>query len=243
MLQSQLDKQNCQLLAPQQRQCVPERHSHEFPGRSAQAPQVQDDVHVCWEQPSQLPARVAPGVQVPPPTQLPNAVYAPHVHVVESHVRVRVMVPHPQAAESVCTIPATQTPSPSQVNAVQWQSVPQARVCVPHIPQAAPVPMVPAMHSPSPVQPPEFTQAPPLHTCICMPHIVPQASIRGGSPVWQSHTDGALHGIQVPSMHCSIPGPHALAHERSAMRPMEELASSQSTAVGTPSWSASEVGE
>jgi hypothetical protein len=113
--QTQAERQYCQRAVPQQRKCVPLRYSQALPGRSAQAPHVQDAVQVCCEQGSQDPARVVPGVQVPAGQLVhePQAQVAPHV---------RDCVP-PQVQERDSVAPGVHTPVAQPLQAPHVQSL------------------------------------------------------------------------------------------------------------------------
>lgn len=238
--------QNCQHGADthepplHERQFVPLSQSQVLPGRNEQAPQVQLLVQTSCEHGSQLPARVAPGVQTPPPEHAPKAPHAPQPQV-PLQVRVRERVPPAHASVSVSTMPAMHSPSPVHTGAPQAQPIPQVRIEVPQRPQTPPGSTVPAMHSPLPAQAPAFIHSPATHSCCCVPQN-PQGTSRGGAPSTHSHAGGAVHALQTPLEHCSTPTPQTDEHVRSASLPMPAVLSSQSSAVGTPSPSASAVG-
>lgn len=188
---------------------------------------------------------VWPGEQVPlsPPTHVLHAVQLPHWHVVLSHERERICVPLPHvphACEPVSIIPAAQTPSSMQAHAPQVQSAWQTRVCVPHMPHVPPVSMSPGEHGPPPLQRPESVHTPSWQICCCIPQCM-QAIVRGGSPAVQSQLVGAVHAPHVPFVQRSTPVPQLDEQARSLIVPTLGLASSQSVAAGTPSWSPSSV--
>lgn len=221
------------------RQFVPATQSQVLPGRNEHAPQVQLLVQTSCEHASQLPSRVAPGVQTPPPEHVPNAPHAPQPQV-PLHVRVRDRVPQPHASVSVSTMPAMHSPSPVHTGAPQAQPMPQVRIVVPQRPQTPPGSTVPAMHSPLPAQAPAFIHAPATQSCCCVPQ-KPQGTSRGGAPSTHSQAGGAVQVLHTPLEHCSTPTPQTEEHVRSASLPMPAVLSSQSSAVGTPSPSASAV--
>ncbi len=152
----------------------------------------------------------------------------------------RVCVPPqlPQDCVSLSVAPAMHSPSPMQVQASHVQSVRHVRRRVPQLPQVAPDSVCPGMQAPAPSHAPSFTHAPPVHTCRCVPQY-PQSMVRGGVPSSQSHSVGASHSVQAPSVHCISPSPHAPAQSSSCVVPTEGSSSSQSDAAGTPSPSAS----
>lgn len=206
-------------------------------------------VRVCVPEP-QLPhacesVSVCPGVHtpLPPPTHVLHDVQLPHWQVAASHVRERVCVPvlHvPHAWSPLSVIPATQTPSPEHDHAPHVQSAWQVRICVPHIPHVPPRSMSPGEQGPPPAHRPESVHTPAVHTCCCIPQCM-HAIVRGGSPTVQSHEVGAVHIAHTPSAQRSTPAPQLELQLRSDIVPTAALASSQSVAAGTPSWSRSSV--
>ncbi len=214
---------------------------HAFPGARPHAPHAQPLVHTSCEHESvQLPRRVAPAAHTPPPEHAPNALHAPQPHAA-LQVRVRDCVPQPQDAVSVSVAPAVHSPSPVQVVPPQRQSAPQVRADVPQRPQLPPGSTVPAEHSPLALQEPAFVHAPPTQICCCTPQS-PQGTSRGGAPAVQSQATGAVHALHTPLEQRSTPVPHTDEHERSASRPIPGVVSSQSSAAGIPSPSASVAG-
>ncbi len=241
------DEQNCQQLAELQvppvqvRKFVPLRCSQALPARSVHIPdQVQALVQTSCEHGSHRLGRVAPGTHSPAPEHAPKALHGPQPQL-EVQVRVRERVPQPHASVSVSTVPATHSPSPTHVSAPHAQALSQARMRVPQRPHAPPDSTLPAAHSPLALQPPAFIQRPPTQSCCCVPQN-PHGTSRGGSPSVHSHVAGAEHAPHVPAVHVSVPTPHGDEHARLLLRPISGAVSSQSSAVGTPSPSASARG-
>ena len=115
------------------------------------------------------------------------------------------------------------------------QSAWQIRVCIPHmVPQAAPISIAPGAHAPPPLHKPSSVHTPDEQTWRCVPQRA-QAIVRGGSPVVQSHVEGAVHAAQMPSVQRSTPVPQPEVHVRSEVRPTLAMLSSQSIAEGMPS--------
>src|SRR5688572_12584119 len=182
-------------------------------------------------------------MQPPVTAHAPHSPQPPHRQVSEQ-VRVR-SFSSPQVLQAVASAsvsPAKHSPSLAQTSVSHWHVDRHVRRSVPQLPHEAPSSIVPGLQTPVPVHAPSFCHSSSVpHTCACVPQL-PQLTLLT-SPAVQEQSVGASQAPHCPITQLSMPGAHALMHERCAVAPTIPSLSLQSLPTAMPSPSASASGD